>query len=1400
MIKKYGLLLQFERIKGILVVFLLLLGCFTSGYAQKKYKINYTVYTSLNSYTSGGPVICVQGVGGIDSDVTCPTLGTKTGYYELTTKPNSFSVTVSVYNPSGGCSSTMSSTIPLDGSDCGFAIPYTTFCGVTYKVTILIEPIVNTTGSPAGSSAINYCPGEAINLTATTGYSNYVWQYKTDGLWTTIKSTSTNTTTVSDADIGGNYMKNVYFRAYSDCNTAIGNVAGPYIYSPGFVGAVNPTSSPPSCHNGKNGTITVSSLTRSLKSGEVAQITLYDASNNALGQTLQSSTLPIILDGADASRFPNGIPPGNYTLLVETFFDGTEPSNCGTPVNAPVTVDNRDPVVASAAISSPISCIGLQDGIVTVTASGGVGGFEYSKDGTTYQTSNILGSLGAGDYTFTVKDAYGCTATDDESLAPPTAVVVSNAYVTTNYDGNGAGVSCHPNSVSGTKNDGAIKIEASGGTGTYQYSLTGLTYSKAYQNSESITNLYPDSYTVSIKDSNDCPSSNHPVVVLTPPAEIVYSSITSADLACNGVPTGTLQVQGATGGIGALKYSLDGTTYQNSNAFSNLSANTFTVRIQDSKGCTKNTASVTIGQPGAITFSTITATPQSCTEIVDGAITLAPATGGTGARQYSIDGTNYKAETASIEFNTLASGNYTLYVKDSKDCQSTTNSYVGIRPIITGTIIVKDAITCNGKSDGSLNLTPGGGTSPYTYTWSTGALIEDIAGLGDGLYSVTIKDTKGCSKNFSYDLQEPAVLSLQPVVADHAGYGVSCKGSTDGTIDLTVSGGTSPYSYAWSSGSTQEDASALAPGIYSVNVTDAHACIASYTNIVVTEPTAVALALGGFKNISCHAGSDGELSGIASGGVGQYEYSLDGTVWQAEPLFDGLTVKSYILRTRDANGCAATPFNYTLTEPTVLALSIVKKTDTSCGASNGSAEVEASGGVGNYQYSWLEADDTEIATTTVANNLGSGDYKAVVEDGNGCNTDIAVIINDSDGPKIAQQLLKGLTCFESNDGAIGISVSEGLAPYTIVWDTQEASTSINNVTGGEHWVEVLDAKGCRGKEIFFVDFPAALSLSYTTTMPLCTGNSDGSISIVATGGNAGGYIYNWSIGNTTTELNAIKAGTYTVVVKDTKDCTLSEDIVLQDPAPFVIDAGGDRTICVGQKLTVEAPEDNATYLWTSDAGYTSTDREVVLTVPARYTLKIVNQNGCEAEDSFTLGTSNDLLQADFLMAAEAHAGDTVMLIDVSWPVPETIDWSLPTGVKVVSQDAVYAEIIFESPGEYAIVLNTHLGECLDNYTKTITILDALPGEGGRQGTSVVGRFEVYPNPNEGAFTIAIDFTEVINGRLRLMSMSGNKVFTESLTDVSSFTLQTTLQHVPSGIYFLVLEVDSDVFYKRIIVK
>ncbi|WP_221408871.1 T9SS type A sorting domain-containing protein [Ohtaekwangia koreensis] len=1102
--------------------------------------------------------------------------------------------------------------------------------------------------------------------------------------------------------------------------------------------------------------------------------------------------------GTDAVTFDN-LTTGIYQIKVEN-------QGITNPCTQAVVHEIGAPgaFTASASPNTPngsgnhIICYGGNSGQISFSVSGGTGPYTYNINNVDrapdVNAPPTFTNLTANTYVLKVKDSNGCDTdapiADIELKQTPATEALSADFVTLK----------DPTCYNGA--NGSVSLQVNYGAAPFSYTLNSAAVSASGADRSPVIGTLSANlaYTIRITDANSCQTQLDPFT-LTQPADIVFTGVDKVDLVCNGIPTGSLKVIGGAGGTAPLEYSNNnGASYQADPEFKNLSAASYSVIIRDKNQCVKTVSTETINQPSAIVFSTIGNSPQSCPEILDGMISLLPSTGGTGTHTYSIDDTNYIPETATIQFTGLASGSYTLYTKDAQGCKVTAPYFLPSRPAITGTFAISNPISCNGDTDGALNLTPGGGTGPYTFKWSTNATTEDIAGLTDNLYTVEIKDSKGCLKSFDYDLQQPAVLTLQPTVLNHSGYGVSCKGSTDGAIDLTVLGGTGPFTYAWSTTSIQEDIANLVAGNYDVHVTDAHGCKASSLNISVTEPTVVALSLGIFKNISCYSGSNGELQGVAQGGVGYYEYSLDGSTWQDEDLFDGLKAQGYTIHMRDGNGCVSNTVNHTLTEPPLLVLALSKKVDTSCGAANGSAEVGASGGAGNYQYSWFDVTNAEIGEESAIPSLASGDYKAVVQDGNGCVTNIAVIINDSDGPKIAQQLLKGLTCFESNDGEIAISVSEGLPPYSIQWDTQATTTGITNVTGGEHWVEVLDSKGCRGKQVFNVAFPSAIAVEYINTMPLCTGNADGGISIVASGGNAGGYNYIWSTGSTATSLIGIKAGTYQITVTDSKNCKLIQDIVLPDPPLFVVDAGGDRTICVGQKLSVRAQEDNATYLWTSDAGYTNSDREVILTIPAKYTLKVITQNGCEALDSFVLSTSNDLLQADFLMAAEAYAGDTVILIDVSWPIPEAIDWSIPAEAKIINSDDVYAEIIFENPGEYEVILNTHLGECMDNYTKSITIMEGQPATGGRQGAKLVQRFDIFPNPNNGEFTVQVEFSESVNGRLRLISTSGKNVFRETITDTSAYTIQTALQSIPSGIYFLVLEAGHETLYKRIVVK
>jgi hypothetical protein len=720
-----------------------------------------------------------------------------------------------------------------------------------------------------------------------------------------------------------------------------------------------------------------------------------------------------------------------------------------------------------------------------------------------------------------------------------------------------------------------------------------------------------------------------------------------------------------------------------------------------------------------------------------------------------------------------------------------------VKLAINGTIAVVKPISCFGASDAVLKTAPSGGTAPYTIAWSNGILADANADLGPGTYSVVITDAKGCEKTFEETLIEPQLLEVESVfIAD-----VKCFDGNDGSIDLAIKGGTAPFNYTWSNDATSEDIMGLIKGNYGVTIVDAHDCTTSATDLVIAEPPVLTLKVDRTRNISCNAGNDGEVALLAGGGVGSFEYSLDAANWQDPNLFNGLYAGDYTVYVRDSNLCSLNTMT-SLSEPSALALAISDQEDTSCGQSNGFATVAASGGVPSYRYEWYDASDALISTNEQATSLKSGDYDVLVYDSFSCPSEIQVTINDSDGPVVENISVTGLTCYESNDGAISVDVTGALAPYAITWDTQAQDvTAINNITGGEHWIEILDANDCRTKEFFWVSFPALIELDINATMPTCHGNADGQIQTLASGGNAGGYEYLWTSGETTSSISNIRAGTYHLTVRDSKLCVVQEEITLDEPPLFQIDAGGNRTICVGQVVKINAPEDNATYQWTSDKGFSSSAREVQLSIPATYSLQVVNANGCSAMDSFILETSTELLQADFLSTDEAFAGDTVVLVEISWPLPEDISWNFPPEATIISEEDAYAEIVFENPGTYQLVLNTFLGECIDDYAKQITILGGRPDSGGRKSAGIVHTFDVHPNPSDGRFVVSIELHEAVPGRLMMVGLSGNAtLFSIPLEEEAEIRYEANVGNAPAGLYLLILEAGKQKLIKRLIIR
>lgn len=472
----------------------------------------------------------------------------------------------------------------------------------------------------------------------------------------------------------------------------------------------------------------------------------------------------------------SGLAAGTYTVTIT--FGGS----CSV-TGGPYTI--TQPQALAAATSATGTCSGSTNGTATATPTGGTPPYSYLwSNGQTGQTAN---NLAAGSYTVTVTDSKNCTTTGSATVVAVT--VAATAAATNTSCGN---------------NNGAAMASATGGTSPYTY-----LWSNA-QTTASITGLAPGSYSVTITDNAGCSGTATANIGTSTPVSVTTNSTNAA---C-GASDGSANVVSPTG----TQYTYLWSDGQTTDQATGLGAGTYVVTVTDTVGGCSGTAVASVNNTGAPTVTAVKA-DVTCNGDNTGSIDIT-VTGG--ATPYTFAWSN----TATTEDVTgLAAGTYIVTVTGNDGCISSSSSVISEPVAITASAVASN-VSCNGGTDGSVNLIASGGTGALTYLWSNGATTEDIASVVAGTYTVAIMDANSCVDSVSATVSEPAVIVLATSVTDAVG--------NTGAVNLTVSGGTPTYSYLWSNAATTEDISGLAPGTYSVTVTDANGCQSNTSATVIS--------------------------------------------------------------------------------------------------------------------------------------------------------------------------------------------------------------------------------------------------------------------------------------------------------------------------------------------------------------------------------------------------------------------------------------------------------------------------------------------------------------------------------------------------------------------------------------
>lgn len=825
--------------------------------------------------------------------------------------------------------------------------------------------------------------------------------------------------------------------------------------------------------------------------------------------------------------------------------------------------------------TSPITCFGAANGRIRASISGGTPPIQYNWS--TGATIDSIVNLVPGAYTVTVNDAQGCSGSATVNITePPLLSATAQAQNVTCF-----GLS-----------NGSVSVTTNGGTQPYNFS-----WSPAQLNQPNVIGLPANTYQVTVTDANGCTATTSALV--NQPAALSVT-VTSTNVTINGGSDGTA---GATATGGTAPYTYVWTNGASTSAINNLIAGTYCVTVTDANGCT-TTACAIINEPPPILLTFVTSN-NACFGECNGSATVS-ASGGNAP--YTFNWSNSIAGTSIIN---LCAGTYIVTVTDSTGASITGSTTITEPTALSITLNTTD-ITCNGFANGTITSSVSGGTSGYTYLWSNTTNTSSVNGLTSGVYTLTVTDANTCTATASATIAEPALLTATIASTTN----VSCFGGADGTATANVQGGVSPYTYNWPSpGSGTVTASGFGAASYTLTVTDANTCTAT-TTFTINQPTPLSVTIASVKNANCFGLNDGEIGVTVTGATPAYTY-----LWSngaSTLVLSNVPAGVYTLTVTDANSCSAT-VSATVNQPDAIVLSFTATNPLCAGDATGSASVQAQGGNAPYFYDWTytpQPNDNSVIT-----GIPSGTYVVIVTDATNCTVQGNVALTDP--ATLAAQFInkQEISCANAADGQIEVSVSGGTAPISYNWSANISGSVATNLAPGNYTVTVIDNNGC--SVVLNTNFTAPLPIQIqllNTKAVTCPRYTDGSLQISAIGGTPGlAFAYQYSINGgdwqTSEFFPELRAGIYSVQIRDGQGCTTDTTVLITEPAELVLNLNpSDTLIDLGETITLWSDVTNYSsqdinyYSWSPINGVTCSDCSSTTVTPYGFTTYVLTVN------------------------------------------------------------------------------------------------------------------------------------------------------------------------------------------------